>query len=146
MLVVRIGTALCDGGVANKSSSGSSSEGRLCVRFVGAKLGMLKQGEGVHVAAVRKGFELRIAAAVSERCAMISNRSSNSSNAGRLRVQTSVNERHLLKDERESIRGTIVGALLRAAVRGSRRRNMQSFRPHFDKGRKRKSRIKNRQR
>jgi hypothetical protein len=29
---------------------------------------MLKHGEGVHVAAVPKGFELRIAAALSERC------------------------------------------------------------------------------
>jgi hypothetical protein len=82
-LAVRIGAALCDGGVANKSCSGSSSEGRLCVRLVRVKLGMLKQGEGVHVAAVRKGFELPIAAAVSDR---ISNRSSNTSNVGRLRV------------------------------------------------------------
>jgi hypothetical protein len=112
---------------------------------------MLKQGEGVHVAAVLKGFELRIAAALSDRGVRISNRSSNSSNVGRLRVRTSVNERHLLKDERESIRGIIESALLRAEVRGSRRRNMRrvgraSFRRHFDRGRKRKSRIKNKQR
>jgi hypothetical protein len=59
---------------------------------------MLKQGEGVHVAAVRKGFELRIAAALSDKGVKISNRNSNSSNVGRLRVHTSVNERYLLKD------------------------------------------------
>jgi hypothetical protein len=112
---------------------------------------MLTHGEGVHVAAVRKGFELRIAAALSDRGVKISNRSSNNSNVGRLRVHASVNERHLLKDERESIRGTIESALLRAEVRGSRRRNKQrvgraSFRRHFDRGRIRKSKIKNRQR
>jgi hypothetical protein len=150
-LAVRIGMALHDGGVANMSCSGSSSEGRLCVRLGGAKLGMLKQGEGVHVTAVRKGFELRIAAALSERGVRISNRSNNNSNVGRLRVQACVNERHLLKDERESIRGTIESAVLRAEVKGSRRRNMQRagraiFRHHFDRGRKRKSRIKNKQR
>jgi hypothetical protein len=43
---------------------------------------MLKQGEGVHVVAVPKGFELRIAAALSERGVGISNRTSNSSNVG----------------------------------------------------------------
>jgi hypothetical protein len=123
----------------------------LCVRWVGAKLGILKQGEGVHVAAVRKGSELRIAAALSDMGVKISNRSSNNSNGGRLRVQASVNERHLLKDERESIRGIIESALLRAEVRGSMGRNRRrvgraSFRRHFDRGRKRKSRIKNRQR
>jgi hypothetical protein len=112
---------------------------------------MLKQGEGVHVAAVRKGFELRIAAALSDMGVRISNRSSNNNNVGRLRVQTSVNERHLLKDERESIRGMIESALLRAVIRGSMRRNKRRvgrarFRRHFDRGRKRKSRIKNRQR
>jgi hypothetical protein len=85
-LAVRIGTALRDGGVTNKSCSGSSSEGRLSVRLGGAKLGMLKQGEGVHVAAVPKGFELLIAAALSDRGVGISNRSSNRSNVGRLRV------------------------------------------------------------
>ena len=112
-------------------------------------LGMLKQGEGVHVVAVPKGFELRIVAALSDRGMRISNRRSNSSNVGRLRVEASVNERHLGKDERESIRGAIESALLRAEVRGIRRRNRRrvgraSFRRHFDRGRKRKSRIKNR--
>jgi hypothetical protein len=112
---------------------------------------MLKDGEGVHVAAVRKGFELRIAAALSDMGVKISNYSNNISNVGRLRVHASVNERHLLKDERESIRCAIGSALLRAEVRGSRRRNMRrvgttSFRRHFDRGRKRKSKIKNRQR
>jgi hypothetical protein len=81
----------------------------------------------------------------------ISNRSINSSNVGRLRVHASVNERHLLKDECESIRGAIDSALMRAEVRGSKRRNMRrvgraSFRRHLDRGQKRKSKIKNRQR
>jgi hypothetical protein len=57
----------------------------------------------------------------------------------------------LLQDERESIRGANESALLRAEVMGSKRRNMQivgmaSFMRHFDRGRKRKYRIKNRQR
>jgi hypothetical protein len=112
---------------------------------------MLKQGEGVHVTAVRKGFELRIAAAMSDRGVRISNPSSNSSNVGRLRLQTNVNERHLLKDERDNIRGMIESAMLRAEVKGSTRRNRRrvgraSFRRHFDRGRKRKSGMKNRQR
>ena len=97
-LAGRIGTALCDCGVANRSCSGSSSEGRLCVRWGVARQGMLKQGEGVHVVAVPKGFELRIVAALSDRGVRISNRSSNSGNVGRLRVEASVNERHLRKD------------------------------------------------
>jgi hypothetical protein len=112
---------------------------------------MLKQGEGVHVVAVPRGFELRIAAALSDKGVGISTRSSNNNNVGRLRVHASVNTRHLFKDERESIRGAIETALLRAEVRGSRRRNKRRvgracFRRHFDRGRKRKSRIKNRQR
>jgi hypothetical protein len=68
-------------------------------------LGMLKQGKGVHVVAVPKGFELRIVAVLSDRGVRISNRNSNSNNVGRLRVEASVNERHLRKDERLSIRG-----------------------------------------
>jgi hypothetical protein len=104
-------------------------------------LGMLKQGEGVHVVAVPKGFELRIVAALSDMGVRISNRSSNRSNVGRLRVEASVNERNLRKDQRESIRGGIESALLRAWVRGIRRRNRRrvgiaSFRRHFDRGRK----------
>jgi hypothetical protein len=111
---------------------------------------MLKHGEGVHVVAVPRGFELCIAAAVSDRGVGISSRSSNNNSVGRLRVQASVKERHLLKDERESIRGAIESALLKAEVRGSMRRNRRrvgraSFRRHFDRGRKRKSKIKNRQ-
>ena len=105
----------------------------------------------MHVVAVRKGFEVRIVAALSDRGVRISNRSSNSSNLGRLRVEASVNERHLRKDQRERIRGGFESALLRALVKGIRRRNMRrvgraSFRRHFDRGRKRKSGIKNRQR
>ena len=80
-LAVRIGTALCDCGVANMSCSGSCSDGRLCVR-----MGVAKQGEGVHVVAVSRGFELRIAAALSDRGVGISTRSNNSSSVGRLRV------------------------------------------------------------
>jgi hypothetical protein len=108
---------------------------------------MLKHGEGVHVVAVPRGFELRIAAAVSDSGVGISTRSSNNNSVGRLRVHASVNERHLLKDERESIRGAIESALLRTEVRGSWRRNRRrvgraSFRRHFDRGRKRKRREK----
>jgi hypothetical protein len=50
---------------------------------------MLKQGEGVHVVAVSRGFELRIAMALSDRGVGISSRSStstSSSSVGRLRV------------------------------------------------------------
>jgi hypothetical protein len=47
---------------------------------------MLKQGEGVHVVAVPRGFEQRIAAALSDRGVGISTRSNNSSSVGRLRV------------------------------------------------------------
>jgi hypothetical protein len=96
-------------------------------------------------------FELRIAAALSDGGVGISTRSNNSSSVGRLRVQANVKERHLLKDERESVRGAIESALLRAEVRGSKRRNKRrvgraSFRRHFDRRRKRKSIIKNRER
>ena len=79
---MRIGTALCDGGVANMSCSGSSSEDRLCVRWGVARLGMHKQGEGVHVVAVPKGFELSIVAALSDKGVRISTRSSNNSSLG----------------------------------------------------------------
>jgi hypothetical protein len=115
-------------------------------------LGVLKQGEGVHVVAVPKGFEVRIVAALSDMGVRISNRSSNrSSNLGRLRVKASVNARHLRNEQCESIRGGIESALLRAWVKGIMRRNMRrvgraNFRRHFDIGRKRKSRMKNRQR
>jgi hypothetical protein len=95
-------------------------------------------------------LELRIVAALSERGARISNRSNNN-NVGRLRVEASVNERHLRKDQRERIRGGFESAMLRAWVKGIKRRNMRrvsraSFRRHFDRGRNRKSRITNRQR
>jgi hypothetical protein len=75
---------------------------------------MLKNGESVHVVAAPKGFEPRIAAALSDKGVSISNRNINSNNVGRLRVEASVSERHLLKDERESIRGGIESAMLRA--------------------------------
>jgi hypothetical protein len=110
-------------------------------------MGVAKQGEGVHVVAVSRGFELRTATALGDRGVGINNRCSTSSSVGRLRVQAGVKERHLLQDERESIRGANESALLRAEVMGSRRRNRRrvgiaSFRRHFDRGRKRKSRIK----
>jgi hypothetical protein len=57
-----------------------------------AKQGMLKQGEGVHVVAVPRGFELRIAAALSDMGVGISTRSNNSINVGRLRVHASVKD------------------------------------------------------
>jgi hypothetical protein len=77
-------------------------------------LGMLKQWEGVHVVAVRKGFEVRIVAALSDKGVRISNCSSNNSNLGRLRVEASVTARHLRKELRESIRGEIESATRRA--------------------------------
>jgi uncharacterized UPF0146 family protein len=43
-------------------------------------MGVVKQGEGVHVVAVSIGFELRIATALSDRGVGISSRSSTSSN------------------------------------------------------------------
>ena len=126
-------------------------EGSLGGRGVAKKGVRWRRWEGVHGVAVARGFELRIATALSDKGVGISTRSSNNSNVGRLRVQASVKERHLLKDERESIRGAIESPLLRPEVKGSRRRNRRrvgtaSFRRHFKRGRKRKSRTKNRQR
>jgi hypothetical protein len=66
----------------------------------------------VHVVAVPRGFELCIAAALIDMGVGISTRTRSSSSVGRLRVHARVNERHLLKDERESIRGAIESALL----------------------------------
>ena len=77
-------------------------------------LGMHKQGEGVHVVAVPDGYKLSIVAALSDKGVRISTRSSNSNSLGRLRVETSGNARHLRNEQRESIRGGIEGALLRA--------------------------------
>jgi hypothetical protein len=82
---------------------------------------MHKQGEGVHVVAVPKGFELSIVAALSDKGVRISNRSSESSSGGRPRVEVSFKERHLLKEQRENILGGIEIALLRALVREIRR-------------------------
>jgi hypothetical protein len=117
-------------------------------------MGAAKQGEGVHVVAVSRGIELRIATALSDMGVGIGSRSSttnNNSSVGRLRVHADVKERHLLQDERESIKGANEIAMLRAEVRGSMRRNWRrvgiaSFRRHFDIGRKRKSTIKDMQR
>jgi hypothetical protein len=81
---------------------------------------MHKQGEGVHVVAVPTGFELSIVAALSDMGVRISNRSRKSSNGGRLRVEVSFKERHLLKKQRDNTMGGIEIALLRAWVRGIR--------------------------
>jgi hypothetical protein len=80
---------------------------------------MLKHGKGVHVVAVPKGFELSIVAALSDKGVRITNRSSNSINLGRLRVEASVNARHLRKEQCESIRRGIESALLRAEGQGN---------------------------
>jgi hypothetical protein len=91
-------------------------------------MGVAKQGEGVHVVAVSRGFELRIATALSDGGVGINSRSSTIIDniiVGWLRVQAGLKERHLLHDERESIRGANESALLRAEVRGSMRRNMR---------------------
>jgi hypothetical protein len=92
--------------------------------------------------AVGKVFELRIATTLSERGVRSSSSSSN--NIGGLRVKAGVDERHLLMDEHEGIRGGNDIAMLRAEVRGSGRQNkwrddLASFRRHFDRGRKRKN-------
>jgi hypothetical protein len=97
--------------------------------------------------AVAKGFELRIATALSDRGVRNNSSNSNSSGSssvGGLRVHAGVQERHLLQDEREGIMGGNDMALLRSEVRGSRRRNRwrvgrASFWRHFDRGRKRKN-------
>ena len=119
-LAVRIGAALCDGGVANRSCRGSSRQGRLCVRWGVARLGMHKHGEGVHVVAVPKVSELSIVAALSDKGVRISTRSRKSSNGGRSRVEVRFKARHLLKEQRENTLGGIEIALLRAWVRGVR--------------------------
>jgi hypothetical protein len=51
-----------------------------------AKQGMLKHGDGVHVVAVPRGFELRIAAALSDMSVGTSTRTNNNISVGRLRV------------------------------------------------------------
>jgi hypothetical protein len=86
--------------------------------------------------AVARWYELRTATALSD-SGFRSN--SNNNNVGGLRVYAGVDKRHLLHDEREGIMGGNDGALLRAEVRGIRRRNMwrvgrASFRRHFDRG------------
>ena len=87
-LAVRIGPALCDGGVANRSCRCSSSKECFCVRGYVTRLGMFKQVEGVAVVAVPDGFEVSIVAALSYRGVRISTRSNNNT-LGRLRVETS---------------------------------------------------------
>jgi hypothetical protein len=89
---------------------------------------------------VGRGFAVRIVTAV---CDMgVANSSYGGSyRVGRLRIQAGVDDRHLLQDEREGIRGGNDRALLRAEVTGSMRRNMRrvgktSYRRHFDRGRK----------
>jgi hypothetical protein len=127
---------------------GSCSEGRLCVEpSVGEERSLRGRGvaEGIHRVAVAKGYELRIATALSERGVRSSNSSSSSRSGGRssvggLRVKAGVNERHLLQDECEGFRGGNDRALVRAEVTGSRRGNTwrvggASFRRHFDGGR-----------
>ena len=120
-LAVRIGTALCDGGVANRGCSGSSRQGRLCVRWGVARLGMHKQGEGVHVVAVPKVSEVSIVAALSDKGVRYSTRSRKSNNGGRPRVEIRFKARQLHKEQLENTLGSIDSALLRAWVRGINR-------------------------
>jgi hypothetical protein len=82
-----------------------------------------------------KGYELRIATALSEKGVRSSG--SGSSNVGGLRVKAGVNKRHLLQDEREGIMGGNDRALLRSEVMGITRRNkwrvdIASSRRHLD--------------
>jgi hypothetical protein len=144
---VRIVVAVCDMGVANNSCNGSCSVGRLRVKpSVGEERSLCGRGvgKGVYRVAVAKGFELRIATTLSERGVRKSN---NNNSVGALRVHAGVDERHLLQDEREVIRGGNDKALLRAEVMGSMRRNLwrvdkASFRRNFDRGRKKKKLLK----
>jgi hypothetical protein len=120
----RIVTALCDKGVANMSCSGSGNDGCLYVQTGVAKQGVRgrkvhqpsTRWEGVHDVAVARGFELRIATALSDMGV--------GNNVGRLRVHAGVDERHSLQYEREGTRGRTDRALSRAEVMGIRGRNM----------------------
>ena len=104
------------------------------------------EGEGVHVVAVRKVCEVSIVAALSYRGVRYSTRSRKSSNGGRPRVEIRVKARQLHTQQLENTLGSMDSALLRAWVRGINRCNRRVFLRHFDRGRKRKSWIKNRQR
>ena len=138
-----IGTALCDCGVANRSCRGSSSEDRFCVRLGVPRLGMHKQGEGVHVVAVPDGFELSIVAALSDMGVRISTRSSNNNSLGRLRVEASVNARHLRKEHRESIRGGGRECSAESLSQGSQESRQSEFSAPFRQRVKKKELDKN---
>jgi hypothetical protein len=141
--------------VRMRESTGDRAVVRPCVwleRSLGGR-GVAKKGvrwrrwEGVHGVAVARGFELRIATALSDRGVGSSTTNSNSS-VDRLRVHAGVDERHLLHDECEGIKGRNDRALLRAGVRGNKMRNMWkvgivSFWCHRGRG---KEKLNNRQR
>jgi hypothetical protein len=86
-----------------------------------------------------RGFELRIATALSDK-GVGCNRCNSNNSVGRVRVHDGVDERHLFQDERGCIRGMNDIALLRAEVRGITWRNYMwrvdkaSFRCHRGRG------------
>jgi hypothetical protein len=82
--------------------------------------------EGVHGVNVARGFARRITTALNDMGVGSSCCSNMRSNVDRLRVQTSVYERHLLKDKCERIRGWVERVLLRHGVKGIGRREKWS--------------------
>jgi hypothetical protein len=111
-------------------------EGSLGWRSI-AEMGVWwRRWEGVHGLTVARWFVLRIATALSD---MGVGSSNYISNVDRLRVHACVYERHLLQNQRERVGGRNKRALLRARVRGIKRRNKwrvggTSFRCHRGKG------------
>jgi CRISPR/Cas system-associated endoribonuclease Cas2 len=91
--------------------------------------------EHVHGLLVAWGFALRIVTALRDNGVGNSSSNNKSCSVGRLRVQTSVYERHLLKDQCERIRNNNERTGLRAGVkgismRGRRRVGQTSFWSH----------------
>ena len=144
--------ALSDMGVRISTRSSNSTRGRLQVETSCQARHLCKdlresirgvfEGEGVQVVAVRKVCEVSIVAALSYRGVRYSTRS----NGGRPRVEIRVKARQLHTEQLENTLGSMDSALLRAWVRGINRCNRRVFLRHFDRGRKRKGWIKNRQR
>jgi hypothetical protein len=78
----------------------------------------------VHGLLVTRGFAVRIVTALRD-SGVGNNNCNGMCSVGRLRVQTSVNERHLLKDDCERIKSMNERTLLRGGVRGISMRGMR---------------------
>ena len=78
--------------------------------------------EGVHGVNVARGFARRITTALNDMGVGSTSCSTSRNNVGRLRVETSVYERHLIKNKCERIMGWGERARLRAGVRGISKR------------------------